>query len=143
MAAAELPKPALPRDGGQAPVLAAADYVVSGPVAALETKPLVHRAAFIAPVDQSALKKPMVLGQQVNPRQTHRPEPKPASSETAAVKAAAEKAASPIGKAEKPTRFAEARKPAKSIDGMLDASLIKELSAVSRAERTEDVPAKR
>ena len=144
MAAAELPKPV------PAPALAPADYVAAAAVAASEPKPLVHRAAFVAPLAPPALQKAATtIKAEIKPQLPREFEPK-----RSAVKAAEVKVAAPARK-EKPTQLAEARKPAmiskpaarrtppESSVGMLDDSLMKELSEVSRSEKTEDVSATR
>lgn len=160
MAAAELPK-------ASAPLLAPADYAGAAAVAEREPKPLVHRAAFVAPLAQPTLQKAAaVLTAEIKPQLKPASEPKrPAVKapevkaprvKAAEVKAAAVKAPPPARKDDKPTRFAEARKPAiakpvvaarkaapDASFGMLDDSLLRELSDVSRSEKTEDAPANR
>jgi hypothetical protein len=161
MAAAELPSPA------PAPALAPADYATAAVVATREPKPLVHRAAFVAPLAQPALQKATAaLKTELKPSlksvlEPKRPAPKAALAtagevKAAKVKTAEAKTAAPARAEAKPTQFAEARKPVivkkaapakkagpASSTGMLDDSLVRELSEVSRSERTEDVPATR
>jgi hypothetical protein len=149
MAAAELPK-AVP-----APVLAPADYVAAAAVAAREPKPLVHRAAFVAPLPQPELRKAAAtIKAEIKPLLPLGFEPKRPAVRPAPIKAPEVMAAAPV-RSEKPTQLAEARKPAlvnkpaarnatprSSVD-MLEDSLVKELSEVSRSEKSEDVSATR
>jgi hypothetical protein len=155
MAAADLPTPV------PAPVLAPADYVAAAAVAEREPKPLVHRAAFVAPLAQPALQRAAVaLKAEIKPQlppafEAKRPAVRPAQIKAAQVTASGVKAAAPARKSEKPTQLAEARKPAlvgkpavrkatpKSSVDMLEDSLMKELSEVSRSEKKEDVSATR
>jgi hypothetical protein len=150
MAAAELPKPV------PAPVLAPADYAAAAAVAAREPKPMVHRAAFVAPLAQPALQKAAAtIKAEIKPQLRLGFEPKRPAVKAAEVKAAEVKVAAPVRKNDKPAELAQARKPAavgkpavrrappKSSVGILEDSLVQELSEVSRSEKTEDVSATR